>query len=76
MRSLRFVAALAISAQAVIAQQPAGRSSLSLDEAISIARLNNPNFLTSQSNVRVATSGIRQAYSALLPSVSSSFSTG
>jgi outer membrane protein len=75
MRSLRFVAALAISAQALIAQQPAGRSSLSLDEAISIARLNNPNFLTTQNNVRVATSGIRQAYSALLPSVSSSFST-
>ncbi len=75
MRSLRFVAALAISAQALIAQQPAGRTSLSLDEAISIARLNNPNFLTTQNNVRVATSGIRQAYSALLPSVSSSFST-
>ena len=75
MRSLRFVAALAISAQAVIAQQPAGRKSLSLDEAISTARLNNPNFLTVQNNVRTATSGIRQAYSALLPSVSSSFST-
>jgi outer membrane protein len=75
MRSLRFVAALAISAQALIAQQPAGRNSLSLDEAISIARQNNPNFLTTQSNVRVATSQIRQAYSALLPSVSSSFST-
>ena len=57
MRSLRFVAALAISAQALIAQQPAGRNSLSLDEAISIARLNNPNFLTTQNNVRVATSG-------------------
>ncbi len=42
MRSLRFVAALAISAQALIAQQPAGRNSLSLDEAISIARQNNP----------------------------------
>ena len=76
MRSLRYVAALAISAQALIAQQPAGRNTLSLDEAISIAHQNNPNFLTSQSNVRVATSGIRQAYSALLPSVSSSFSTG
>jgi outer membrane protein len=75
MRSLRFVAALAISAQAVFAQQPAGRGSLSLDEAISIARQNNPNFLTTQNNVRVATSGIRQAYSALLPTVSSSFST-
>jgi outer membrane protein len=75
MRSLRFVAALAISAQALIAQQPAGRSSLSLDEAINIARQNNPNFLTTQSNVRVTTSQIRQAYSALLPSVSSSFST-
>jgi len=75
MRSLRFVAALAISAQALIAQQPAGRPSLSLDEAISIAHLNNPNFLSTQSNVRVANSGVRQAYSALLPSVSSSFST-
>jgi len=76
MRSLRYVAALAISAQALIAQQPAGRSTLSLDEAITIAHQNNPTFLTSQSNVRVATSGIRQAYAALLPSVSSSFSTG
>jgi outer membrane protein len=76
MRSLRYIAALAISTQALIAQQPAGRSTLSLDEAISIAHQNNPNFLTTQNNVRVATSGIRQAYSALLPSVSSSFSTG
>jgi outer membrane protein len=75
MRSLRFVAALAISAQAVIAQQPAGHKSLSLDEAISTARLNNPNFLTVQNNVRTSTSQIRQAYSALLPSVSTSFTT-
>ncbi len=75
MRSLRFVAALAISAQAVIAQQPAGRRSLSLDEAISTARQNNPNYLTIQNNVRTSTSQIRQAYSALLPTVSSSFST-
>lgn len=76
MRSLRFVAALAISAQAVIAQQPAGsKSSLSLDDAITIARRNNPTYLTVANNVRIQNATLRQTYSALLPSVSSSFST-
>jgi outer membrane protein len=75
MRSLRFVAALAISAQAVIAQQPAGHNSLSLDDAITVARRNNPNYLTVQNNVRTQNATVRQTYSALLPNVSSSFST-
>ena len=68
MRSLRFVAVLAISAQVAFAQQ-AGRvaSSLSLEEAISTARQNNPKFLTDpEQRADVATSQVRQAYSALL----------
>jgi outer membrane protein len=75
MRSLRFVAALAISAQAVLAQQPAGSKSLTLDDAINTARRNNPNYLTVENNVRTSTSQLRQTYSALLPNVSSSFTT-
>ena len=74
MRSLRFVAALAISAQAVIAQQPT-HTSLTLDQAISTARQNNPTYLTVQNNVRSQVATLRQTYSALLPNVSSQFGT-
>ncbi len=74
MRSLRFVAALAISAQSLIAQQPTNKS-LTLDDAINTARRNNPNYLMVANNVRSQTATLRQTYSALLPSVSSSFST-
>ncbi len=76
MRSLRFVAALAISAQAAIAQQPAGSKSLTLDDAITIARRNNPTYLTVANNVRVQNAALRQTYSALLPNVSSSLHLG
>lgn len=73
MRSLRFVAALAISGQALAAQQPPVGKSLTLDDAINTARRNNPNYLTVESNVRSSTAQLRQTYSALLPSVTSSF---
>jgi outer membrane protein len=75
MRSLRFVAALAISAQAVIAQQPTNKS-LSLDDAINTARRNNPNYLIVANSVRSQTATLRQTYSALLPNVGSNLHIG
>ncbi len=75
MRSLRFVAALAISAQSMIAQQPINKS-LTLDDAITTARRNNPNYLIVANNVRSQTATLRETYSALLPNVSSRLSVG
>lgn len=76
MRSLRFLAVLSISAQALVAQQPAGSGkSLTLEDAIGTARRNNPAYLTVESNARTSSSQLRQTYAALLPGVSSNFAT-
>ena len=74
MRSLRFVAALAISAQAVIAQQPTDKS-LTLDDAIRSRARTIRTYLTSRTTCASRRATLRQAYSALLPNVSSSLST-
>lgn len=75
MRSLRFVAFLAIPAQLVVAQQtpPAGHS-LTLDQAVQTAHRNNPLFRQVENNLRNSESQVRQAYAALLPSSSTNFS--
>ncbi|HXT14007.1 MAG TPA: TolC family protein [Gemmatimonadaceae bacterium] len=74
MRSMRLVALLAIPAQLAFAQAPA-RSELTLEDAIATAHRNNPNYLTTENNLRNSVSQVRQAYSALLPSANTSFST-
>jgi outer membrane protein len=74
MRSMRLVALLAIPAQLAFGQSPA-RGELTLDEAIATAHRNNPNFLTTENNLRNSVSQVRQAYAALLPSASTNFST-
>src|SRR5947209_3206138 len=76
MRSMRLVALLAIPAQIALAQAaPAHTGELTLDEAIATAHRNNPSFLTTENNLRSSVAQVRQAYSALLPSASTSFST-
>ena len=78
MRSLRFIALMALTGQIAFGQQasPAARgSSLSLDDAIATAHRNNPAFLQIQNNLRNQQSTVRQAYAALLPSSSASFTT-
>ncbi|HIA73156.1 MAG TPA: TolC family protein [Gemmatimonadetes bacterium] len=53
----------------LVAQQVSSRS-LSLDEALDIARENNPGFLQSKNDEALSDWDVRQAYGALLPSAS------
>ena len=78
MRSLRFIALLALSGQIAFGQQvssAARGTPLSLDDAITTAHRNNPAFLQIENNLRSSESQVRQAYAALLPSSSASFTT-
>jgi outer membrane protein TolC len=78
MRSLRFIALVALPGQIAFGQQasPAARGNgLSLDDAIATAHRNNPAFLQIENNLRNSEATVRQAYAALLPSSNASFST-
>ena len=77
MRSLRLVVLLAIPAQVMLGQQPSTSvpSGLTLDEAIAIARRNNPIFLQTTNALKTADMQVRSAYGALLPSSNASFAT-
>ena len=78
--SLRFAAAsfaLVMAAHApAAAQQPASPAQLSLEQAIAMARENNPLYLQQRNDVDVARSSVRAAYGGLLPSVSASTGFG
>jgi outer membrane protein len=65
------LAALALVAQSVAAQVPA---TLTVDEAVSIARRNNPLFQAQNNARRGADMNVRAAYARLLPSLSASAS--
>jgi outer membrane protein len=65
------LAAIALAAQTVFAQTPA---TLTLDEAISLARRNNPLFQQTVNVRRAADAQVRTAYASLLPSVSANLS--
>src|SRR5437868_14459484 len=70
---MRFVlplAALAFVAQTAQAQAPATSATLTLDEAIALARRNNPLFQQTVNARRSADIQVRSAYASLLPSVS------
>ncbi|HEV8499541.1 MAG TPA: TolC family protein [Gemmatimonadaceae bacterium] len=78
MRSLRFIALLALPGQIAFGQQASSAargSTLSLDDAIATAHRNNPAFLQIENLLRNSESTVRQAYAALLPSSSAQFST-
>ncbi|MEX2582877.1 MAG: TolC family protein [Gemmatimonadota bacterium] len=66
--------ALFAAPQLVEAQTPPGR--LSLGEAISLARENNPEYLTQRTQIRSAEWGVRAAYGSLLPTITSSTGFG
>ncbi len=55
---------------------PAPGPTLSLPEAIALARENNPTYLQATTGRRTADAAVRAAYGAFLPSVSSSFGAG
>ena len=63
---------VALSAQAP-ATAPAQRASLSLDEAINLARRNNPVHLATINNRRTADAAVRAANGQLLPNADASF---
>jgi outer membrane protein len=67
MRVALSLAALALVAQSAQAQTP---TSLTLDEAIALARHNNPLFQQTVNARRSADAQVRTAYASLLPSVS------
>ena len=77
MRTL--VLALAVSAMAPVALRaqsgavPTG-ATLTLDDAITLARRNNPVYLSQANNRRTADAAVRSARGALLPSADASFS--
>ena len=77
MRLLRHTALLAAVlgqvAQAQVSTPPGG-ATLTLDEAISIARRNNPTFLQTVNSRRQADAQVRTARGGLLPSADASFS--
>ena len=78
MRSLRFIALLALPGQIAFGQQASSAargSTLSLDDAIATAHRNNPAFLQIENLLRNSESTVRQAYAALLPSSNAQFST-
>jgi outer membrane protein len=70
MRTVRIVALLAVSAHVAFGQSAPTTigGTLTLDQAISIARENNPVFLSTKNNLRTAEAQVRTAYGALLPS--------
>src|ERR1051326_6873126 len=73
MRSLAVLSALAIAAN-VQAQAPrATRATLTLDEAIALARENNPAFRRTENTLRAAEAQVRSTYGFLLPTSSASF---
>jgi outer membrane protein len=78
MRLLRLVALLAIPAQVALGQQPAATvrgTTLTLEEAIAVARQNNPQLIQTQNGVRNLDAQVRTTYGALLPSASLGFGT-
>lgn len=73
MRFLQLSAlALVVSASAASAQAPA---SMTLEEAIDLAKRNNPTYLEQRNGLRRAENAVRNAYGAFLPSANTSFST-
>ncbi len=76
MRILVFALSIVAVAPAVQAQSGATPTSvsLSLDDAISLARRNNPGYLSLATGRRTADAAVRTAKGALLPSADASFS--
>jgi outer membrane protein len=82
MRLLLCSLAACMAATPLVAQTPAPASSpvtgtaLTLDEALAMARGNNPAYLQTVEGRTRAAAQLRSAYGALLPNLNSSFTTG
>ena len=77
MRLLRLFAILAIPAQLAAQQTPATPvgTTLSLEEAISLAQQNNPLFMQTKNALRNADANVRSSYGSLLPQASARIGT-
>ena len=64
----RFVMLSAILVAAPVAAQDAPRVTLSLDDALRLARANNPTFLQAENNISAADWNVRNSYASFLPS--------
>jgi outer membrane protein len=75
---MRFLFVLSlVASQAAAAQgsrDSVTKGTLTMDEAIAIARRNNPDFLQTVNNRHTARAAVRSAYGALLPTADASFS--
>ena len=70
-RAVAFLFLIGTAAGAA-AQQPAPPARLSLDDAIALARRNNPDFQAQKNDAAVADWAVREAYGNLLPGASAS----
>ena len=76
MRTLVFALAVAAAPSLLAQSSPAPSSAqLTLDDAITLARRNNPVYLSQSSARRTADAAVRSARGALLPSADASFSS-
>lgn len=73
-RAVFLLPTIATVLAAALQAQNAPKSSLTLEEAVALARRNNPDFLAQQNDASVAAWGVREAYGALLPGASASTS--
>jgi outer membrane protein len=64
---------VAVSAQTTTTSAPAQRTTLSLEDAINLARRNNPVHLSTINNRRTADAAVRAAQGQLLPNADASF---
>ncbi|MES2177195.1 MAG: TolC family protein [Gemmatimonadota bacterium] len=72
---MRILFALAVVAAAPVLQAQTGTATLTLDDAITLARRNNPVYLSQANARRTADAAIRSARGGLLPSADASFSS-
>jgi outer membrane protein len=70
------LAVLLCAIGAPAAAQPEVQATLTLDEALALARRNNPDFLAQRNDASVADWAVREAYGSLLPGASLSSSLG
>src|SRR5690349_13260349 len=66
--------ALSLAALSLSATVAAAQSTLSLDDAITLARRNNPTYLQIANSKRSADANVRRTYAQLLPSLSAQMS--
>src|SRR5258708_4070246 len=76
MRALTLVALIGVTGHLAVAQdRPAVGRTLTLDDAIAIARQNNPSYLQALNAERTADADVRAAYGSLMPTSNASFSS-